>query len=324
MASKTLCPTCGRGYDLADEHVGRKGRCHKCNTLFRIASGKGLLLTTGRPPEVSAKAAQPSVPSAPEKPAAPAQTVKSQEVEPGEALVLEERRQFDRLRGLVSQMDAKLRETTTLDAFMCLFVVYTEMLKLRPDNRDALRQAYRLCCQWSPVLDPEQRKSFFSVYCDAGAALQHKIGAHRGAFDDKDEREVCSICEGWAYHVMGTIHPEFTESARAAIPGFVKYSMDEGLAFEISGSTRADAFCLLAHNRLSQLTTTGSAAETESRNERCAKEARQLFATALTKDTNCIDAILGLFALSGDGSLLDRAKQIDAPAVFRATFGRCG
>ena len=48
MAMKTSCPTCGRGYELANENLGRKARCDKCNAVFRIASGKGLLLTSGR------------------------------------------------------------------------------------------------------------------------------------------------------------------------------------------------------------------------------------------------------------------------------------
>ena len=62
---KTSCPTCGQAFELAGQHVGRKARCHKCNTLFRIAPGKSLPLTADQPSEVPPKKLeQPASPPA--------------------------------------------------------------------------------------------------------------------------------------------------------------------------------------------------------------------------------------------------------------------
>ena len=79
-------------------------------------------------------------------------------IDPRKSLEREEEKQFKRLAGLSMQSTTKellaiSRKPTTivLDAFKELFEIYTQMLTLNPADEHALKQCYRLCCQWEPV-----------------------------------------------------------------------------------------------------------------------------------------------------------------------------
>ena len=59
MSIETICPKCDAKFNLADEYLGKRGRCKKCNTSFRIARGPGILI-----PEASSSPV-PVIPSGP-------------------------------------------------------------------------------------------------------------------------------------------------------------------------------------------------------------------------------------------------------------------
>ena len=91
----------------------------------------------------------------------------------------------------------------------------------------------------------------------------------------------------------------------------------------ISGERGAEAMCLFADNALWRLSRTQ-----DSSSQKClAQEAVQGFNTALSESFGyshagkSIDALLGLFSLTGEKHYLEQAKGIDAQAVYRATFG---
>jgi predicted Zn finger-like uncharacterized protein len=67
MATHTICPSCGARFSVADDVIGKSARCKKCNTKFRIASGRGVPI---HPPQAipavrdrSAAEAEDGVPS---------------------------------------------------------------------------------------------------------------------------------------------------------------------------------------------------------------------------------------------------------------------
>jgi len=88
MPITTICPSCEHRFEVADNHVGRKGRCGKCKTLFRIAAGQGAVIPGDRVSASPAQAAEhvassetpeegdavPATPPASAAVAAPAQT----------------------------------------------------------------------------------------------------------------------------------------------------------------------------------------------------------------------------------------------------------
>ena len=44
MSIQTSCPTCQQRFEVAEEHIGKNARCKKCNSKFRIATGRGVLI----------------------------------------------------------------------------------------------------------------------------------------------------------------------------------------------------------------------------------------------------------------------------------------
>jgi hypothetical protein len=230
--------------------------------------------------------------------------------------MFEEEEQFKQLR-LASGRDSKTRSAITLKCFRKLFDIYTEMLKLNAKDTYALKQVYRLCCQWAPIFSSKLKKEeLFELYNHVFCVMK---------FKDPD----------WfrALRVKAVIYPDYTykdsretaaEGAYSIIYSECKKAAAYALEYYQNTENGVEAACLFADNALWKL---GKNSE-ESSKQIYAGEAMQGFNTALQiicgNKEKKIDALVGLWALTGEKEHIDRAISINAAEVYRATFGRLG
>ena len=233
-----------------------------------------------------------------------------------EILALEEEEQFKQLR-LASGQDSNTGFANTLVCFRRLFDIYTGMLKLNAKDKYALKQVYRLCCQWEPVFSSKQEKeNLHKFYGNVSCEMK---------FKDPD----------WfrALRVMAVIYPDYTsehirrpaaENTYSIIYSECKQMAAYALEYYRETERGLEAACLFADNALWKL---GKSSEASSQ-QIYAREAIQGFNTALKiicgNEDKKLDALVGLWALTGEKEHIDRAILINAEEVYRATFGRVG
>lgn len=237
---------------------------------------------------------------------------------PRKALELEEQRQFTRLATIASERDPEQSKAGTIDAYGRLFEIYTDMLKLNAADKDALKQAYRVCCLWEPTLNEKQKQSLFSLYQDVASSI--------GILGDEQKLNFFR-----AHRILTAIWPDHVSTIDKSTQADRTYSMiysetKKMAAFAanriIDQRLGAEAMCLFADNAMQKLSRTREA----SRKQFLVQEAFQGYNTALSfasnEDSTSVDALIGLFVLTRKKEHIERAKRINAAEVNRATFGQ--
>jgi hypothetical protein len=227
-----------------------------------------------------------------------------------ESLPPEEREQYARLAGLESLQDFHARENTMQEAFWRLYEVFTATLAAKLEHQlvddETLQKCYYLCCHWSPVLSPEQKKSYGIVYARLHKACWARAEAESNA--SISATSILCVCRASLILAASGMMP--MEMAADEIENYTSQVL-------ANIGPRADALCIQADILLRGMDRLAKA-EVDLR----VKKAAQFFAAAMKADDRSVDALLGLYRTTGDTQLLLRAKSIDEAAVFRATFGR--
>jgi hypothetical protein len=230
--------------------------------------------------------------------------------------MFEEEEQFKQLR-LASGRDSKTRSAITLKCFRKLFDIYTEMLKLNAKDTYALKQVYRLCCQWEPIFSTKQEKEeLFALYNHVFCELKFKDPDWFRALVVK-----AAICPDYTY---GDDKTTEAESARSIIYTECKRMASDAVEYFQNMEAGVEAACFFADNAIWEF----ARCSKDSTKQIWAREALQGFNTAVQiicgNEDKKIDALVGLWRLTGEKEHIERAMRINAAEVYRASFGRLG